>query len=83
MTERYLLLGRLDCHLCEDFEQALREHLGAADYTLDRACVDDRAEWRLRYGPRIPVLLNEAGTALSEGRFDAMAFERARLPELR
>lgn len=83
MTERYSLLGRPDCHLCEDFELALRAHLGAADYVLDQACVDDRAEWRLRFGSRIPVLLNEDGEVLSEGQFDAQAFERARTPELR
>lgn len=77
MTERYLLLGRPECHLCEEFEEALQAHLGGSA-ELDHACVDDRGEWRLRFGQRIPVLLNEAGAVLSEGVFDAPAFERAR-----
>lgn len=79
---RYLLLGRPDCHLCEEFEEALRAHLGTAlgtaAVTLDHACVDDRGEWRMRYGQRIPVLLDDSGGLLAEGRFDALAFERAR-----
>ncbi len=79
MTERYLLLGRPDCHLCEEFEAALRAHLGSATFQLDHACVDDRAEWRLRFGLRIPVLLNDAGAVLSEGVFDSAAFELARI----
>lgn len=79
MTERYLLLGRPDCHLCEEFEAALLAHTGG-DIELERACVDDRGEWRLRFGWRIPVLLNEAGTVLSEGVFDPEAFERVRHP---
>lgn len=70
----YLLLGRPDCHLCEAFEEALHAHPGAADCRIEHACVDDRAEWRLRFGRRIPVLLNEAGEVVSEGRFDAAAF---------
>lgn len=74
---RYLLLGRPDCHLCEDFEAALREHLGAA-VDVDHACVDERAEWRLRYGRRIPVLLDDAGEVVAEGRFDPAAFRDGR-----
>jgi hypothetical protein len=69
-----LLLGRPDCHLCEEFEAALRAHLG--EVFLTHACVDDRAEWRMRYGRRIPVLLDAAGEVLAEGRFDAEDFAR-------
>ena len=76
--QRWLLLGRPDCHLCEEFEAALREHLGDAPPTLDHADVDARGEWRMRYGQRIPVLLDERGQVLGEGRFDAEAFARAR-----
>ena len=75
---RWLLLGRPDCHLCEDFEAALREHLGDAPLRLDHADVDARGEWRMRYGQRIPVLLDAHGRVLGEGRFDAEAFARAR-----
>ncbi|MFT4046507.1 MAG: glutaredoxin family protein [Solimonas sp.] len=73
----WLLLGRPGCHLCEDFEAALREHLGRTPFTLGHADVDDRGEWRMRYGRRIPVLLDADGRVLAEGIFDAAAFERA------
>ncbi len=69
-----LLLGRPECHLCEEFEAALRASLG--DVPLAHACVDERAEWRMRYGRRIPVLLDGDGSVLAEGRFDAEAFAR-------
>jgi hypothetical protein len=77
MTERLLLLGRPDCHLCEEFEAALLAHAGST-VALDHACVDERGEWRMRFGTRIPVLLNDAGAVLSEGVFDPTAFDRAR-----
>lgn len=69
----FLLLGRPDCHLCEVFESDLRDYLDAAGLgaRIAHACVDDRAEWRLRFGTRIPVLLDERGEVLAEGRFDA------------
>nr|WP_240954116.1 glutaredoxin family protein [Solimonas marina] len=70
-----MLLSRQDCHLCEEFEAALREHVGA-EVVLRHADVDSRGEWRMRYGQRIPVLLAADGRVLAEGRFDAVAFER-------
>ncbi len=73
---RLLLLGRPDCHLCEEFEAELRAHLGGTPFELAHACVDDTAEWRLRYGRRIPVLLDAAGEVIAEGRFDARDFGR-------
>lgn len=73
---RWLLLSRPDCHLCERFEAALREHAQAASFTLEHASVDASGEWRMRYGSRIPVLLDDAGRVLAEGIFDAEAFER-------
>ena len=77
-SPRWLLLTRPDCHLCEEFEQALHAHLGAAVPALERADVDSRGEWRLRYGTRIPVLLDAQGRVLAEGLFDAAGFDRAR-----
>lgn len=76
----YLLLGRPDCHLCETFEEALQAHLAASGEVveLEHACVDDRGEWRMRYGQRIPVLLDDGGRVLAEGIFDPQAFDRAR-----
>jgi hypothetical protein len=69
-VRRLLLLGRPDCHLCETFEQALLESLDPARFVLEHACVDDRGEWRMRYGRRIPVLLDDRGEVLAEGVFD-------------
>lgn len=77
-TPRWLLLSRPQCHLCEDFEAALRAHLGAEPVVLDHADVDSRGEWRMRFGLRIPVLLDASGQVLAEGIFDAEAFERVR-----
>jgi len=73
----YLLLGRPDCHLCEEFEAALREHFGDRPPRIAHACVDERAEWRMRYGRRIPVLLDESGEVVAEGRFDPGTFTGA------
>lgn len=73
---RWRLLTRPECHLCEDFEAALREHVGATPLNLEHACVDERGEWRMRYGARIPVLLDEHDQILAEGIFEAAAFER-------
>jgi hypothetical protein len=74
---RLLLLGRPDCHLCEDFAEALQAHLAGRAFELEHADVDATAEWRMRYGRRIPVLLDAQGRVLAEGRFEADAFERS------
>ncbi|MEQ1437833.1 glutaredoxin family protein [Fontimonas sp. SYSU GA230001] len=66
----YLLLGRDGCHLCESFEEALRTHPATAAWRIEHACVDERAEWRMRFGRRIPVLLDERGEVVAEGHFD-------------
>lgn len=75
------LLTRPECHLCEDFESALHEHftgLGEPMPALSIVDVDSRGEWRMRYGLRIPVLLDAQDRVLGEGRFDAAAFEATR-----
>lgn len=66
---RLLLLTRPDCHLCEE----LREELAAqfpGRIELAEACVDDRDEWRERFGTVIPVLLSPEGTVLAQTRLD-------------
>jgi hypothetical protein len=66
---RLLLLSRPDCHLCERF----REELEAAfqgRFELQERCVDERPEWRERFGRCIPVLLSEAGEVLCETEFN-------------
>jgi hypothetical protein len=64
-----LLLTRPDCHLCEIFRDEL-EAAFPGQYEVREACVDDRAEWRERYGAQVPVLLDERGALLCATRFD-------------
>lgn len=64
-----LLLGRPDCHLCEEFRAEL-EQAWPGRFELREACVDDRPEWRQRYGLKVPVLLDEAGALVCATRFD-------------
>ena len=71
---RLLLLSRPDCHLCEEFRDDLLARFGTA-VDLDEACVDDRPEWRERYGRDIPVLLTAAGAELCRHRLDRDALE--------
>lgn len=77
MTEPRVLqlLGREDCGLCEEFEQALREHPAFVGLELRGADVDEHPEWLRRYGLRVPVLLDAWNEVVCEGRFDAEAFE--------
>ena len=72
----FLLLGRPDCHLCEEFEQELVAEFGDRPIELTRADVDSRAEWRRRFGRRIPVLLDEVGEVVCEAHVDAAAVAR-------
>jgi len=74
-AQRFLLLTRPDCHLCEEFRDELLAQFAGIE--LDEACVDDRADWRERFGTRIPVLLDPAGGVICEARFDGEALKRA------
>ncbi|QHS09831.1 glutaredoxin family protein [Sinimarinibacterium sp. NLF-5-8] len=75
-TADFILLGRPECHLCEDFEAELRAHWPAdGALQLRVADVDDRGEWRMRYGARIPVLLDADGEVALEGRFDLQRWQ--------
>jgi len=67
-----LLLTRPECGLCEEFREAL-EQAFPGKFEVREACVDDRPEWRQRYGLKIPVLLDEQGTLLCSTRFDPSA----------
>ena len=71
---RLLLLTRPDCHLCEEFAEAFAARF--PDIALEVAGVDDRADWRDRYGSEIPVLLGPDGEVLCRTRFDPQAVQR-------
>lgn len=64
-----LLLGRPGCHLCEEFREALEAEFPGR-FEVTEACVDDRPEWRERYGLKIPVLLDAEGRVVCATFFD-------------
>lgn len=76
----YWLLSRPQCGLCEEFLSELIE--ARADVAAQTAVVnvDERPEWRQRFGLRIPVLIDRHGAVLGEGRFDAARLAAALQP---
>lgn len=73
MKPKLLLLSRPECGLCEELEAELLAHFGADAFELERADVDGRADWRARYGWKIPVLLSADGELLCSVRLDVEA----------
>jgi hypothetical protein len=72
----FQLLTRSGCHLCETYAEQLAERFPAVFERLVLCQVDDRADWRERYGLRIPVLLcNEV--LIGEGLLDETAIRQA------
>lgn len=69
------LLGRPDCHLCEDFLDEL-EAAYPGRFEIQQACVDDRPDWKARFGTLIPVLLDAEGSVLCTTRFDPAGLAR-------
>jgi hypothetical protein len=72
---RFVLLSRAGCHLCDEMEILLREHLPelGEDYTVCN--VDSDPEWRERFGLAIPVLLRD-GIPVAKIRVDATQLSR-------
>jgi hypothetical protein len=66
----YTLLSRPECHLCEEFLDALREFAPEVAAATAIENVDSREDWQHRFGPRIPVLIDRNGAVISEGLFD-------------
>lgn len=64
------LLGRPDCHLCEEFEQELLAHAGPGVFEIEHVNVDSRPEWKRRYGTKIPVLLDSNDLVVCQAPFD-------------
>jgi hypothetical protein len=75
VNKRLLLLSRPECHLCDEFREALEAGF-AGRYELAEACVDERADWRAAFGAEIPVLLAADGGVLCRSRFEAAPVER-------
>lgn len=68
------LLGRPGCQLCEDFREEL-EAVYPGRFTVQQACVDDRPDWKARFGTLIPVLLDVDGRIVCATRFDRDALK--------
>lgn len=66
----YTLLIRAECHLCEDFLEAMRQADSQLVVRTTVTDVDSRADWRQRFGLRIPVLIDGNGAVIAEGVFD-------------
>lgn len=65
-----VLYGRPACHLCDEMADELAVFLAGRCYRLRVEDVDSRADWRARYGTRVPVLALADGTELCEYRLD-------------
>jgi hypothetical protein len=76
-SRTFLLLGRVDCPLCEELYAEVHMALAGRPAEVATADVDSRPEWQRRYGLRIPVLLDAWNEVVCEGRFDAQAFEES------
>ena len=76
MPQRFTLLTRPGCHLCETLEA---EALAAFGERLDIELVqvDRPPEWLAQYGLRIPVLLDAQGQLVCEVQLDAEALARS------
>ena len=57
MPVQLTLYVRDGCHLCEDMEQALREHAAELDFETRRVTINNNAELEQTYGTSVPVLV--------------------------
>ena len=73
---KLLLLGRVDCSLCDEMAAELLQHAFAQAFELQHGDVDSRPDWQRKYGLRVPVLLDEWNEVVCEGRFDSSAFDQ-------
>jgi hypothetical protein len=71
-----VLYGRPACHLCDEMADEIEALLRNRDYRLRIEDVDNRPDWRERYGPRVPVLTLADGTELAEYRLDPVQLRR-------
>ena len=73
--DRFELLSRPDCHLCEAMEEVLSVVLPAFGESFVIRNVDSKKEWKHRYGEVIPVLLRD-GLPVAKTRLDTDTLER-------
>jgi len=53
------LYGRLNCHLCEDMQQALVEYQPSLNFTLKMVDIDEDPVLVSEFGTKVPVLMHE------------------------
>lgn len=65
-----VIYSRHACHLCEVMLAELQALIGDLEISIEQRDVDSRTQWQRDYGPRVPVLTDNAGNTLSEYRLD-------------
>lgn len=84
VSQRFQLLSRPRCHLCDEMESLLREVLPGLGIQFTVHDVDNDPKWRSRFGEVIPVLLRDgqpvAKVHLDRRRLLRLA-KRSRRPE--
>ena len=61
------LLGRRNCHLCDDAIEALNALADAFGLTSTIVDIDEHDHLVKEYGLRIPVIVDDDGRVLAEG----------------
>lgn len=74
--QRFTLLSRPGCHLCEDFEAEVLAGFGER-LEIDTVQVDHHPHWQVLYGLKIPVLLDATDRFVCAVVVDADAIEAA------
>lgn len=72
MPQRFTLLTRPGCHLCEALESEALALFGER-LDIELVQVDHHPDWLAQYGLRIPVLLDAQGRLVCELQLDAEA----------
>jgi thioredoxin reductase (NADPH) len=70
---RLTVFSRPGCHLCEEAIEQVEPLCRAASVTMQVVNVDERADWRSRYGARIPVI------CAGDEELSAWPLDRARI----
>lgn len=76
MLQRFTLLTRPGCHLCETLEADALALFGER-IDIELVQVDHHPQWLAEYGLRIPVLLDAQGQLVCELQLDAKALARS------
>lgn len=53
---KFIIYGRLYCHLCDDMAAALRAHLAGGNFSIDLIDVDSDPLLEEKFGEWVPVL---------------------------